>query len=86
MGGEAWRGGLYSLTERSEVVNLDRLRHQANDVLINLSLSLSAIMEGKAINHQDPDELYHQLNDLLGEIVNLGSDDSPLVLLLEEEF
>jgi len=55
-------------------------------MLISLALALKPIMNGTAENHADPDELYHQLQDILGECANLASDDSPLVVLLEEEF
>jgi len=85
-GGDIGGGGEDSLTERSEVENLDTIRFEANDVLVELSLALSAIMTGKARDFTDPDELYHQLQDLLGMMVELASDDSALVQLLEDRF
>jgi len=38
------------------------------------------------MNSEDDDELYHQLNELLGIIIELGEENSPLALLLEAEF
>jgi len=74
------------LSERSELENLVNVRSLIDDALVDLKIALTPLLDGSAKNHEDPEELYHQLNDLLGIMQELASEDSDLVHILEDHF
>jgi len=74
------------MTERSEVVNFNSLPEGLNSDLSRLKRLLDPLLLGKQMDHEDSDELYHQLNDLLGLMILLSQEDGSIANFLEDEF
>jgi len=74
------------MTERSEVVNPNNLSVELQVDLQRLKSALDPLVLGQQRDHEDESELYHQLNDLLGLIIELSQEDGSLGSYLEDEF